>query len=272
MIISDTNTSSRQIFLNSKHASTTNNTGSNCRFHIQDLVAPEGTQLIVSVVDMIVPCSWYIVNESNNRLIYGEGGSEEYTLTIPVGNYSAPELARFIESMVSCLSSVSYSLVSNKILFFSTSKIFMFKHNSTCFDIFGLKSNENHLSFDNGVGINVIVPDGVVNLAGINSILVHSNCATSSISSSSGGGTNTLCRVPITVGRNSVMCYTPQSPLQTIHRARSIDYIDISLTDSDMSPIDFNGQYWSITLRVDFQFEKKAPKNLSTSRFDNRMR
>jgi len=272
MIISDTNTSSRQIFLNSKHASTTANTGSSCRFHIQDLVAPENTQIILSVVYVILPISYYIINESNNRLYYTEGGSDEYLLTIPVGNYSAPELADYIESMISILSSVSYSLVNNKMRFFSDSTIFMFKHNSTCFDIIGLTPNENHLSSDNGLGINVLVPNGVVNLAGINSIMVQSNIATSSISSSSGGGTNTLCRVPITVGRNSVMCYTPQSPLQTILNSRSIDYVDIALTDSDMSSIDWNGQHWSITLRVDFQFEKKAPQNLSTSRFDNRMR
>ena len=186
MIISDTNTSSRQVFLNSKHASTTTNTGSSCRFHIQDLVAPENTQIMVSIVDLILSVSYYIIDESNNRLYYTDGGSDEYVFTIPVGNYSATELANHIESMISILSSVSYSLVNNKMRFFSDSTIFMLKHNSTSFDILGPTTNENHLSSDNGLRINVLVPNGVVNLAGINSIMVQSNIATSSISSSSG--------------------------------------------------------------------------------------
>jgi len=267
MIIQDTNKSSQQIFLNSKHATTTAQTGSSCRFHLQDLTAPDNTQIIVSVVDVIVPVSYYVINGGNNRLYYSDDGGSEYLLTIPVGNYNAQELANHLESFIHVLSSVSYSLIDNKMRFFSNTATFTFHGKSTCFDLLGLTANEEHPAQDNGMGIHVIVATSSVDLSGYHSVHVHSNIATTSLNSSS-GSMRTLCRVPITAPRNSIVCYTPTAPIQTILNSKSIDFVDISLTDSDIRPIDFNGLTWSITLRVDYQFVKEDSRQPTSRRFD----
>ena len=79
----ETHLSSRQIHLDSSDANYTDN--SKWAFFFQDyIVTPPNVQMLVSLVNATFPMSFFIVNQSNNKVVYNTS-----TYLIPFGNLQA---------------------------------------------------------------------------------------------------------------------------------------------------------------------------------------
>lgn len=260
--INDTPISSKQIYLDSKDATFKNDDNSNCLFYFKEnLSPPHNVDMIASVQSFTCPMSFYIINATNNFLVWNTQ-SNSGSVTIPFGNYTITELVDFLKTQLTFLNSITYDKKTSKILFQKTtysagenSKTFIFANASTCFTLLGLNSSYNATSSGNDLQ-HSLLSENVVDLSGINSIYIHSNLLTYSLDSRSGGLSNILCRVPIDTDRNGLLHFNPQESYKTILRNKVIDYISIKLEDDEERSIDFNGLDWAITLQIDYRYIK----------------
>jgi len=99
--------SSRQIYLNSKDGILIDsNSTSKVFFHFKDILAPPLTcDMEVSVVNASIPMSFYVINNTNNTLVF----NTNQTYTIPVGNYNALQLANNLSSNIATFTNVQYN-------------------------------------------------------------------------------------------------------------------------------------------------------------------
>jgi hypothetical protein len=253
----DTHLSSIQVHLNSKDAYFHNEDQSSSLFHFNtDISPPANVSILVSVVSFSCPMSYYVITSNNNRLTYSVGGST-FNYDIPVGNYTATELATNLQSFIPTFTTVDYSKVNNKLRFYNTAgNQFTLQSTSTCFSLIGFTPGVNHVSANNGLGIQVLLADSVVNLSGINSIYIHSNISPANFDSRNNSTLGTLVRVPIDTTRNGILHYQPAKPFSFILQNQSIDYFQIKLEDDNRNHIDLNGQHWTMTIQIDYQYLK----------------
>lgn len=252
----DTHLSSIQVHLNSKDAYFQSDDKSLSVFHFSsDISPPANVNIIVSVVSFSCPVSYYVINSNNNRLTYTVSGTT-YNYYIPVGNYTATELASDLEFLL-VFSTVTYSKVDNKMRFYNSgNNQFILHSTSTCFSLIGMTEGVNHTSFNNGLNIQILISDSVVNLSGTKSIYIHSNISPANFDSRNNSILGTLVRVPIDTTRNGILHYQPAKPFSFILQNQSIDYFQIKLEDDNRNHIDLNGQHWTMTIQIDYQYLK----------------
>ena len=113
------NVESIQIHLNSKFASSYNNLHfSDCDFTTSLIQISDKYTIYLSVVNAVIPYSFYNVNSTNNILYYQELTSPTVTNTtifIPYGNYNVNQLATYLAQNLP-RTNVSYDPIKNKLL------------------------------------------------------------------------------------------------------------------------------------------------------------
>jgi hypothetical protein len=215
---------------------------------------PPNVSTLVSMISFTCPMSHYTINNTNNLLSYTTGGAT-YTHDIPVGNYTAEELKQHLQSQISVLTAVSYDRKANKLDFFSDTASYTFNSASTCLGLFGISVAEQSSTL-NALQIHRLTPSGVVNLAGTSSIYIHSNISASCFDARTKGILPILARVPVDTDRNGILHHEPKHPFKSVLQMKSIDYFTFSLEQDDRTLLDLNGEHWSISLQIDFVYEK----------------
>ena len=135
--------------LNSKNASKYINGSakSNVQFNFIGLLR-EDKDIIrtsLSILNAQIPVSFYIITANNNKFIYGDNNvGDQYTITIPVGNYDANTLIAYMNTQLSLVYPFIMSINSStgKLVVSTTSvydRIRIYSALSSCAEIFGLR-------------------------------------------------------------------------------------------------------------------------------------
>jgi hypothetical protein len=235
---------SLQINLNSKFATRyINNSRCNCVFDLPNIFIPSQHHVHVSVVNAIIPYSFYNVNLSNNILIYIVD-STSYTLNIPLGNYNSLQLALFFtQNMLNF--QCTYNIIPNTFTFTHTNSNFTFNSISTCLKTMGfenvtLDSTEQTMS-----------SSFCANLQSIQCIHIKSNFITGNINSSNIYIQDTLCTIPVNSQPNSNIVYKNVTNFTSNMYSNILNDIVIKIVNQDDQILDLNGLDWSITLQLD---------------------
>ena len=83
-----------------------------------------------------IPYSFFNVDYFNNLLVYSVGGGSDIEIIIPQGNYNVNTLRTFLLSVMTGFT-ITYTSLNNSYTFSHTTENFVFKKNSTCFEILG---------------------------------------------------------------------------------------------------------------------------------------
>ena len=124
---------STQILLNSKYATQyISSQTSNCVFSLKDVITrPPQFQMLLSLINLNVPHSYYNINSYNNTLIYTVN-SITTTLTITSNNYNINDLVTYLNSYMTGFT-ITYSSSTNKLTIYNgTYARFSISSSSTC--------------------------------------------------------------------------------------------------------------------------------------------
>lgn len=233
-----------QINLNSKFATNyINGSNCNCSFDLPSVRIPNEHHIHVSVINAIIPYSFYNINLSNNMLIYIIGGVS-YTLNIIVGNYNAIQLANYLTANMNGFT-VSYNSIQNK---------YTFTHASQNFTLVSISSLLKTIGFYNKDNVSVnfkLFSSFCANLQSIQCIHIKSNFMTGNINSSDIYIQDTLCTIPVNSAPNSNIVYQNTDKFTTNLYSSILNDIVIKIVNQDNAILDLNGLDWSITLQLD---------------------
>lgn len=236
-----------QIYLNSKRANKyINNTTANCIFHLPFIHTPINKKhsVSISVLSAQIPCSYYNVNENNNKLIYSVNNGGLIHIDIDPRNYNINTLITELKSHMNGFQ-ITYNNMTGKLLFEHHTHDTKFHSESTCFEILGF-SNKDHVSTFG----TTIESDIVVNLYTVQMIQIASdNFILDNIDSYNPNNSNILQSLPVTSAFGSIIHYSNLHDLQSeINSTRNLTNLHIMLLNQNDEVIQLNGSHWSIVL------------------------
>lgn len=236
-----------QITLNSKYATKyVNNSHCNCEFYLPILEIPIQHHIYLSVVNAIIPYSFYNINDLNNTLVYVVSGSTT-TLTIDKGNYNALQLASFFTRWMPNFT-VTYSSVTNKFTFVNSVNNFSFDSSSTCLKVIGFDPLQP--LYLQSI-LKELTSEYCSNMQSVQCVNINSNFPTGNISSYDMKSNRTLCCIPVNSQPYSNIVYENTTNFRSNLYTNIIDYINITLTDQQHNILNLNGLDWSIVLQID---------------------
>ena len=249
---------SKQIYLSSDDANIKfNGNTSDCVWYFKDIIqVGEHLDIIMSINDVQIPMSYYIINSNNNTLNYNDGSDRSVTIT--EGNYDVLQLRDTLNASILKTTSnitVTYDEKTNKLTFTADSGDFTFKSSSTCFDLLGFSSG-THTSSSS-----VLSSDIVVNLSGISAIFIASNFSTRNLDSRNAGFTSIIGKIPVNTASNGILTYTNKTQFKSIITEKTISVIHLTLEDEDRNIINLNGVGWIITLTAEFRYAAPLKRN-----------
>jgi len=199
----------------------------------------------ICIMNAQIPVSFYTINTGNNII-----GTDLGNVVIPIGNYNFNTLAPVVVSAFSTQISVVITLTIDR-----TTGLVNFKYISgvantyfnfdNSYKIFGFLPNVNYPYVS--TNLTSIFP---LNLLGVKKLNIRSQkLQISSFNSISNNLGITIATLPVDVPAYSMISYVNQTDLnKTNLQIKTIDQIDISITDEDNNLINFNGLDWNITL------------------------
>jgi len=236
-----------QIYLNSKRANKyINDTTANCIFHLPFIHTPTNKKhsVSISVLSAQIPCSYYNVNENNNKLIYNLNSGEPIDVIIEPSNYNINTLITELKLHMNGFE-ITYNNMTGKLTFEHHTFIIKFYNESICFELLGF-SNKDHVSTFG----NTIASDSVINLYTVQMIQIASdNFILDNIDSYTPNNSNILQSLPVTSAFGSIIHYSNLHDLQSdINTTRNLTNLHIMLLNQNDEVIQLNGSHWSIVL------------------------
>lgn len=232
-----------QVSLNSRYATRyVGNSNSNVVFNLSNLYVPKQHHLHLSLANVVIPYSFYNVNESNNMLIYLVNGLQ-YTVYIEPGNYNVMQLLNYLNQHMIGFT-ITYDSVRNKYTF-NCGTSFTFSFMSSCLRMLGITMYE---SINNKLTSNLCV-----NLQTIQTIYLRTNFTTGNFACNSLYNQNILASIPVNNSLpNSNIVYINQGSQFTVDLyTNTLNDFYIMLTDQDDNLINLNGVDWHMVLQID---------------------
>jgi hypothetical protein len=236
-----------QITLNSRYATKyINNSHSNCEFYLPIIEIPTQHHIYLSVVNAIIPYTFYNINSLNNTLIYVIDGVDTI-LSIDIGNYNAIQLASYLTKWMPNFT-VKYSTITNQFTFTNSVSNFSFNPLTTCFDVLGFDA-EQPLYLQSI--LKELTSEYCANMQSVQCVNIISNFLTGNINSYDMKTNRTLCCIPVNSQPYTNIVYENSTNFRSNLYTNIINYINIQLTDQQHNTLNLNGLDWTIVLQID---------------------
>jgi hypothetical protein len=229
-----------QIYLNSNNL--TSGTVSDGEYNLPVIEVADGFHIYVSVVNAMIPYSFYNVNSTNNILYYSVV-SNNYNITIPSGNYNVTQLISTLTSLMPNFT-ITYNYITNKLTWINSVGDFSFLSSSTCLGIIGFSSTTSSTSKS-------LTSINCINVNQIKCINIISNLITYNISQAYTNNSTILCCVPVNSPPYSIIEYKNLNHYKCNLFINIIRSIKIKLLDDYGNLINLNGCGYNMTLQLD---------------------
>jgi hypothetical protein len=222
---------------------------SHVAFDIPDFLNPDDSiaYVQVSIPYIVIPVSFFQINETNNMLEVIENGLT-YQYFFEYGNYNAQEFMTDFKAILPIRYNITIDLVNSRFKITNTTYNFTLTSNSTIDYIMGFSDTIT------SSGLILYMPR-VYNFLAIPRILLH--CP------ELGNGNNNqnadiILAIPNNSRLNSQIVYNAPQIL-TLVKTEQITRLTFKLTDEGGTPINFNGvaSFWSVQLDI---YRKWIPK------------
>ena len=258
-------TKNKLITVNSKYGIQENGTmKSKLLFNYKNLLSDDENILksFITVVNAQIPCSYYVINALNNKLVISGPAITTTTIYVSYGNYNANTLITELQTKLTS-GGLTMTIAINKvngILTFSSNGFvnYYFTSASTILEILGTTSSIIATS------TNYTCPYPL-NLLGVKKLLIKSTkLSVHSVSTIDYASSNILVTIPSDVSPFSMISYNSQSDTnKNLLNIRSINEIDINIYDENNNYIDFNNLDWTITLTLSSEVNFDELLNIS---------
>ena len=258
-------TKNKLITVNSKYGIQENGTmKSKMLFNYKNLLSDDENILksFITVINAQIPCSFYVINALNNKLVIAAPSITTKTIYIPYGNYNANTLITELVSQFSIFVPMTITINKiNGILKFSSNGFlnnYYFTSASTILEILGTTSSIT------ATLSNYTCPYPL-NLLGVKKLLIKSTkLSVHSVSTFDYASSNILLTIPSDVSPFSMISYNSQSDAnKNLLNIRSINEIDINIYDENNNYIDFNNLDWTMTLIISSEINFDEVLNIS---------
>lgn len=213
----------------------------------EGLKIPRTHQYYLSLTEVALPVSWYVVNSTNNVISYTAGGTARPNITLTPGNWDAKSLAQFVSS-AQAFFTVTYNPTNLKFTITPLSGSLRFPTGCEVLSISPMAA-----------GTTTAFTTGVVDLAGTRSVFVKTNLSTKCLDSLHKGRSNILSKIPVVVESGQVLHYANPSQFKTAITETDVSVIEVFLLDEDHQLLDLNGKDWSMTLQFDVVERSETP-------------
>lgn len=238
------------ITLNSKFATKQNGTYlSNVIFPFSNIFSLNDNikRAYISLQNATIPISFYIVNETNNRLVLKDvGGGGTYNIDIDVGNYSASTLIIELQNKINagfphtCI--ITFNKNNGKFTFTFNGHT-QIRDTTTMDDILGTGGG----NLNTGGSFEIVMPYPI-SLLGAKKLLIKSQALDiTTFDSQIGSKLNILATIPVSEAFYGLMVYVPSTETKFLLTTDSINTIDIEITDEENNLINFNNVNWTLT-------------------------
>jgi hypothetical protein len=206
----------------------------------------------IKLIHAEIPYSFYIVNETNNKLSILE---EEFTLinlTIPEGNYNAYTLLTVINDLFKSYNHphiISLDNVTGKYTI-ESNKDFTILSTSSILKLIGGVLNTNYDATEINNNKYTFTFPYPVNLLGTKNIYIKCNNLILDNINTQTKDYQTLKSIPVNVPPYGLIMYNNNENIETLIKNQQTDYLNIELVDDDDNLINFNNQDWSITIEL----------------------
>jgi len=258
-------TKNKLITVNSKYGIQENGTmKSKLLFNYKNLLSDDENILksFITVINAQIPCSFYVINALNNKLVIAGPTITTTTIYVSYGNYNANTLILELESKIST-GGLTITVAINKvngILTFSSNGFlnYYFSSASTILEVLGTTSSIIATS------TNYTCPYPL-NLLGVKKLLIKSTrLSVHSVSTFDYASSNILLTIPSDVSPFSMISYNSQSEAnKNLLNIRSINELDINIYDENNNYIDFNNLDWTMTLVLSSEVNFDEVTNIS---------
>ena len=262
-ILNDTYMGSINLYLKSQEASFSISDAHKVFYLNNPILPPSNIKILLGLTNFECPNSMYNINSTNNSLTVEALGLYTVSITIPVGNYDADSFATIISQLLAA----EYSNLGDTLIvciFNTDNYIFTFSANNS-FSITETTADVELGLIDQTPTTEGLtyVAENVCNLAGISGIFVKIKNLGFNNLNSYGDITNTIARCDANVNFGEYIFYNPTEVLYFGINDKSIQYLDIQLTDDEGNEIELNGGRWSVVLTCHFSYIKDAiiPQN-----------
>jgi hypothetical protein len=243
---------SYQIHLNSSSASIYNNSTykSNCTFYIPSMIeyTQKTIELRISLVNAQIPCSFYQINSTNNKInITISGNTISYYF--PYGNYN---INTFITQWYSTIGgnwTLSLNSLTNQLIISNSANEFLLSDDdsNSLFSVIGFLKGNTYTSISK-----TLTSPYVVNFSGLKRLLITSpSFRLNSKTSYDSGETNVLASIPNNSTQNGIIHYNNITNFKSLLGNSEISNIHIEILDDTSNYINFNNQDWTLTLQID---------------------
>jgi hypothetical protein len=251
---------STQIYLNSANADIFLNKSnkSNVVFFFTNVlkIDQKSVEMKLSVVNAQIPVSWYLINDTNNKIYFSVNGVQN-NYYFPNGNYN---VNTFISTWISTFGNnwtLTFSKITNKITFSNSLGPIVFGNtisaSNTLFSVMGFDSTK---SYSSSVVTGQLISSYAVNFLGLSKINIKSTTFPfKNFDSLTATATSTLCSIPVSSNASGIINYNNLTDYKSIFKEYEFNSIDISITDDKNNYIDFNNIDWSMTLQIDITNE-----------------
>ena len=196
-----------------------------------------------SVPYVVVPNSFYIINYTNNKL-YVLQSAVTTLYEFPVGNYTSQSFMTTFKTLLPNQFSITLGINSN---------VFTITHTTTTFSLTSASTIDAVMGFSGttaATGLTLIL-SRVCNFLPLPRINLRCADLANSFISASIDGSDVILSVPNNAKLNGQIVYNNTSNMKTLFKLTNLNSFQVSLTDDDGNPINFQG----ISSFFTFQFE-----------------
>lgn len=256
--ILDTDVQTRTIFLDSINAETvmeqdTSNPNicyNTYKWYLsQPITCLPSHRMIMSLVDAQFPNIFYNIREDVNNYLHLLIGTTNYDIYVPTGQYNIESLVSYINSQSSLTITINYI---NYVLTFSSSGTsFRIYGDSTIGGVLGLNRNSNGTYQTSISFANTLTLPCPFNLSGTPYVFVKMINQTFD-SLDAGENQGSIARLDINAPFGHLCFFRPAVIEQYLIQARTIEMINIVLTDHHNIPLCLKNSNIQLTLRVQY--------------------
>jgi hypothetical protein len=186
-----------------------------------------------SVPYVVVPNSFYVINETNN-LLYVLQSSVTTLYTFPQGNYTSQTFMTEFTTLLPVGFGITLGQNSNQFTITHTTTTFSFTSASTIDQIMGFSGTTA------AVVLTLTCPR-VCNFLPLPRIVMRCPDLAHSFISATTDGNDVILSIPNTSRINGQIIYNNSSNMRTLFKLEKLNSFVISLTNDDGVPINFNG-------------------------------
>jgi len=196
-----------------------------------------------SVPYVVIPNSFYVINYTNNKL-YVLQSAVTTLYEFPVGNYTSQTFMTVFKTLLGANFNITLGVNSN---------VFTITHTTTTFSLTSASTIDAVMGFSGttaATGLSLTL-SRVCNFLPLPRINLRCPDLANSFISASIDGSDVILSVPNNAKLNGQIVYNNTSNMKTLFKLTNLNSFQVSLTDDDGNPINFNG----ISSFFTFQFE-----------------